>query len=518
MNNWRLHILVFALLAAGVGAFLYKLLVLHFPLSPNRESSTYTVEAKLFFSPRSKEPVQIKLHIPTSSSRYVITDENFVSRGYGLNTAQVKESRQAVWSTREAKGDQYLFYQAVIQKVEGSAGEFPMKKPEVISTTFSEAQLVAAQDLLLEVQGRSADLDSLMSELIKIIDKASRAIKKGAQPTQGAVDLLLEGKYSRQRKADVAVNVLALANIPARVVHGLPLQDQNGDVKLTRWLEVFDSGLWKPYSLDPDEHVLPDNYFAWWRGTESLYLAKGANSVLVNFAVRKNQEAGLNISAAQSEARDSSFYQFSLFQLPVGVQGVYRILLAFPLGALIVILFKNVVGLSTFGTFMPVLVACAFRETKLVAGIILLFCVMAAGLSVRAILERLRLLLVPKLAMVLTTVILLFAAISIVSHRLGFEEAVSVALFPMVIITMLIERMSIVWEELGSADAIKQGFSSLLVAALVFAVITNPNVEHVMFVFPELNLVLLAIMAWLGRYTGYRLMELRRFEAFTEER
>ena len=64
---------------------------------------------------------------------------------------------------------------------------------------------------------------------------------------------------------------------------------------------------------------------------------------------------------------------------------------------------------------------------------------------------------------VLIVVVLLMLIISLVSHQLGMETGLSVALFPMVIIAMTIERMSVVWEERGAADAIRGGGGSLLV-------------------------------------------------------
>ncbi|NIO09076.1 MAG: hypothetical protein GTO40_14100, partial [Deltaproteobacteria bacterium] len=53
-------------------------------------------------------------------------------------------------------------------------------------------------------------------------------------------------------------------------------------------------------------------------------------------------------------------------------------------------------------------------------------------------------------------------------------------------LTMTIERMSIVWEERGAGEALRQGLGSLLVAALAYLVITNRYAEHVVLVFPEL--------------------------------
>jgi hypothetical protein len=39
--------------------------------------------------------------------------------------------------------------------------------------------------------------------------------------------------------------------------------------------------------------------------------------------------------------------------------------------------------------------------------------------------------------------------------------------------------------------------------------------EHLVFTFPELLLIILAVVLLMGRYTGYRLLELGRFKALT---
>lgn len=73
--------------------------------------------------------------------------------------------------------------------------------------------------------------------------------------------------------------------------------------------------------------------------------------------------------------------------------------------------------------------------------------------------------------------------------------------------------MSIVWEERGASEALQQGMGSLLVAALGYLVMTNRFVEYFIFVFPEVLLILLAGTILLGRYSGYRLIELFRFRS-----
>ena len=94
----------------------------------------------------------------------------------------------------------------------------------------------------------------------------------------------------------------------------------------------------------------------------------------------------------------------------------------------------------------------------------------------------------------------------------------SVALFPMVILTMTIERMSIVWDELGAFETIKQGVGSIIAAAIAYLIMSIKYLEHMVFVFPELLLILLSATILLGRYSGFRLLELRRFKALTEIR
>jgi hypothetical protein len=88
----------------------------------------------------------------------------------------------------------------------------------------------------------------------------------------------------------------------------------------------------------------------------------------------------------------------------------------------------------------------------------------------------------------------------------------------MVIMTMTIERMSIGWEELGALETLKQGAWSMVAAMLAYLVMTIKHIEHLLFVFPELLLILLAGTLWLGRYTGFRLLELPRFKSLTKIR
>ena len=310
---------------------------------------------------------------------------------------------------------------------------------------------------------------------------------------------------------------MALAGVPARVVHGIALKEQKEKLPLVHWLEIYNKKWWQ--AIDPVTGApgIPDNYLAWWRGPLPLAKLSGGSDLHVTLSVTRELEAAIATATVRGHIKKPLLLKFSLLSLPVHSQQVYRVLFMVPLGGFLLVILRNVIGISTFGTFMPVLIALAFRETQLLWGIVFFSSLVAVGLAIRFYMDRLKLLLVPRLAAVLIVVVMLMALMSILTSRLGLERGLSVALFPMVILTMTIERMSIVWEERGPSEAIKQGLGSLLAASLAYVVMHNREVQHLFFIFPELLLVLLAACLMLGRYSGYRLLELLRFKVLTKE-
>ena len=174
---------------------------------------------------------------------------------------------------------------------------------------------------------------------------------------------------------------------------------------------------------------------------------------------------------------------------------------------------RILVGLKTSGTFMPVLIAMAFLQTKLLPGLTIFLTIIAIGLWIRFVLSRLNLLLVARISSVVIVVVGIMGLMSILSYKLGIQQAMSVTFFPMIILAWTIERMSILWEEEGPKHVFVSGGGSLLVAVLSYFAMTNRYVEHLTFNFPELLLVILGITLMLGQYTGYRLLELKRFKS-----
>jgi hypothetical protein len=301
------------------------------------------------------------------------------------------------------------------------------------------------------------------------------------------------------------------------MVRGLALEDGRRNEALLPWLEVHNGERWEGFNPLTGDKGYPPNFLRWSVGADPILNVRNGRNERVNFAVSRRPQALTIIAHERADTLRSPLVAWSLYKLPINTQYLYRILIMVPLGALAVVFMRTIVGVPTFGTFMPVLVALAFRETELLWGVSLFLFIVSTGLLFRFYLNHLRLLLVPRLAAVLTLVVMLMLAISLLSNQLGLAQGFSIALFPIVIMTMVIERMSITWDESGPVEAFKQGFGSLAVAVLAFLLMNYDLAQHLMYVFPELLLVVLALCLLIGSYTGYRLNELFRFRDLAED-
>lgn len=196
---------------------------------------------------------------------------------------------------------------------------------------------------------------------------------------------------------------------------------------------------------------------------------------------------------------------------------MFKTIMLIPIGALMVVFLRVIIGLKTSGTFMPVLIAVAFVQTQLVTGIVGFLLIVGTGLVIRSYLSKLNLLLVARISAVIIAVIMIISVFTIVAFKIGLTAGLSITFFPMIILSWTVERMSILWEEEGWKEVATQGGGSLLTAVLIYIAMTNPFVQHLTFNFIGIQLIILALILMLGNYTGYRLSELRRFKPLAED-
>jgi len=502
MNSNKRHLygLIITLFLVGIGIFFYRHLVLDVPLTETEDVNSWMIEANLRFSAERNMPVKASFSIPYMSPYFTILDEYFISQNYGVTTNLSGYNRHVVWSLRRSNGPQSLYYRAIFRETDNNEIYLP-KPPRLKILSLAENQKNAVATIISQARQSSADIITFTQSTIKELNKK-----------EGNAKLLVGNNFTDNNMINAIITVLNQAKIYAMPVQGLYLSKQT-KADFSLFIAFYNEKEWIYINPRTGSVGLPKNFLIWQYGTEPIFNVGGGKKPQFNLTASPTPMNALSIAKARGLQTASELLRFSLLQLPVDVQETYKILLTVPIGAFIILLLRNFIGLSTFGTFMPVLIALAFRETHVVWGIILFTIIVSFGLLARFYLDQLRLLLVPRLAAILTVVILLMIFISVVSQNLGLESGLSVALFPMVILTMTIERMCITWDERGAYDAIKSGVGSLVAAVICFGAMNFAPMQYLIFAFPELLLVLLAIILWFGQYRGYRLLELVRFNA-----
>ncbi len=337
-------------------------------------------------------------------------------------------------------------------------------------------------------------------------------IAEGAVDDPGDVETILARKAAPPGgKARALVALCRAAHIPARIVAGFEL-DSDDAARPIIWTEILQEKKWGAY--DPERDVagtLPPNFVPVRRDATELAWGTSVRDMKTTFSI----EALPPPPGVLATGRRTVWEILDLTRLPLETHQVMALILLIPLGALVTAFFRTVVGLGTFGTFTPTLLALSFVYADWHTGLFVFAVVMVLGLASRSLVERLKLLVVPRLSVILTLVVLCMAfCISLLdyAHLTPTPQAV---LLPMVILTMTIERYFINMEEDGMRIAFQRFLLTLLVACCCYLVLRWNTVGHFLLAYPEIHLVTIAVLILIGRYTGYRLTELWRFRDLT---
>ena len=500
MHKLAVHFWSIFFIAIGLAVFAHKSFQLGMPITPDATTKTWTIQARLSFIGNGKN-IKASMAVPNITPGYIKIDEHYISGDFGLNAKVSGDNKTAEWAKRKTEGLQTLYYRTTLTR-SNVATKWTTVPEYPEAPVFHEPYSTAVNKIIEDVRSHSADTASFTYELINQLRSSDE---------NENISLVRSLARTDEQRASLITKLLAVAHIPTRKLWVVGLADAANDVIPKVLIQSYNGDEWLTFNPKTGDSGIPAEHVIWEVGHGSLYKLKGGTDAELKFSVTKSFIELLEVSKLAVEEKGSVLGKLTLFSLPVHNQNTFSLILMVPLGALLVVFMRTFVGVQTFGTFMPILIAISFRETQLLWGVILFTVIVFIGLLIRLYLERLRLLLIPRLAAILVVVVILMLLISFTTSQLGLDRLLSISLFPMVILAMTIERMSITWEESGAQTALIQGFGSLIVACLGYLVMTNQHLIYLMFAFPEFLLVVLGICIWMGRYTGYRISELFRF-------
>ncbi len=506
-----------ALILAAVALVTVKWLVAD--ITPGRSTPPmWHVSVRLGFR-STKTQSAVRLFLPRGGHGHTIAHEEFADDNLlrQVSASATSRNRSVTWRGMKADQSHVLGYSAWVHSGSGANSELP-PDAERLHKLRHTTKMIQSDDPVIRAQAASVVGERQGAKrLTSVVTFVHDTVKSVAGGSAVSAVRCLKSKEGTPRSMSRLVCALLRAQrVPCQLVAGVLLED---DVRTHAfyWAEAWDGAQW--VSLCPTNGYvgeLPEMYFPLFRGDYSLARFRDCDDTDVLVTVERRVPPR-HVQSQLARHSPSLFDRFSLASLPSDTQQIVGLLLLLPVGALMVACFRNLVGLSTFGIFMPILLSLAFRETQLGWGLFYLTMLVATGVVGRWGLDRLKLLMIPRLATVLTLIVSMMIGLIFFGSRFGIHSALSVGLFPMVIMTNAVERFFVSQSEDGTAHAIKESLTTVLVASCGFFLFHWSWLRSVLFIYPELLLVVVALLLLLGRYSGYRIMELWRFRSLAQE-
>ncbi len=443
--------------------------------------------------------------------------------------ARHPERRLVLWSQRGGAADGPFHarceFQVAVEvnrpnapMTHGTTGLYAAPRPgEYLSNegrpdTNSEAVSATARRLLAELESPSNQHD-IAEALYRFV---AQEIKNdpGDGPSASAVECLATQHGDRLAKSRLLLALLRNRGLAARIVTGLALtkgSEQPPHYWVEAWLPAY--GHWLP--MCPFyQHFgrVPSTYLVFGFGEKPL--VRGQHVKDLDFAFLVERLPTTDPNAAGTSPLKRLFTNLSLFNLPPAERRLVEVLLLLPIAALIICIFRNVIGLSSFGTFAPALIGLAFHDLHSLPGILVFVTILLIGWLMRRVLDYYHLLQVPRVATMLTLIMIVLISAVVAANLYGAATTRYISLFPMIILCGMVERFWTLETEDSTSASFRTLFQTMLISTVIALVLSSTELVQHMFRYPETLGLIMAAQLLIGRYTGYRLMELFRFRDF----
>lgn len=193
------------------------------------------------------------------------------------------------------------------------------------------------------------------------------------------------------------------------------------------------------------------------------------------------------------------------------------LILMLPVAATFIAFCRQIIGIRGFGIYIASIAAFAFVETQLKYGIVIFLVVLIAGTLMRFLVRNIRILYMPRMAIVLTGVSFSVFLMFILGSYLKIEGLQVISIFPILITILLVERFVADQIERGQRMAIYMTIETLILAIISYYLINWVWLEKILLLHPLLLLLVFLIFDFLlGKQTGFRLTEYFRFQELME--
>ena len=504
-------LVIFLLLAVGVSAVslrLHRLMQVQSMENSSLWRLTYRVEVDA-----EHDGAKIRVAVPTDAPHARVFRENLSYGDLQAERSTQFSGTSLISFSTEEQGLHFITAQFDLEisrkdrsnQFSGKASTLQTTDRFLRSTPTIQTQSLAVQETIKELRAKR---DPSVDPALQIFEFCATRIEEdieGESPrdAEHTITQMVGGELGR---AKAMVALCRADSIPARVVTGFEVDDQPNLVPRF-WVETLRNRVWEAHDLRGNRFGhLPDNFLPIRYDGDRIVFFEGREQSQVLFSLGKLAPKNALFLTGSNPAEI-----LDLTRLPSAMHPILSVILLIPLGAFVTSLFQVMIGLRTIGTFSPTLIALSFVMADWRTGVAVFAFVIVLGLMSRAMIDQLKLLMVPKLSFMLTCVVVALVFTISVLDYLRLTPSPNAVLLPMVILTMTIERFYVATAEEGIASALNLLMNTVLVSFFCFVTLGWRQVGQIVLAFPEVHFFTLAAIVFLGRYNGYRLAELWRF-------
>lgn len=218
----------------------------------------------------------------------------------------------------------------------------------------------------------------------------------------------------------------------------------------------------------------------------------------------------LEQALAEQKLGSLNFYNFFKYAIRRGVaSGVPAntiiLLLLLPLVVALIAAARHFLGIAGFGIFTPAMISVAFLATGIASGLLIFLVTLLMASMGGVILRHIKVHYLPRMALLLWLICLgIFLLIFLLP---------TVSIFPILFMILLVENFIEVQSGRSRREAVGLTLETLGIALAGYFLMNWGELQKFVLLNPEISLLgVLAFNIVVGKYTGFRLLELKRFK------
>lgn len=472
-------------------------------------------------TPNSK-PIKITTFAPMNNAKQQIYGEESISDSFRFKVSQSGHDRVLQWTGENLSGVNKIKYVARIHshniKYAFSPetvydGEIPKSFEEYLTETdLIQVNSKYIREKLDRITASSETLYDKITAIHNFITNDISYVNFSGELDAESTLRIMQGSCNGKSRLYVAM--VRQLGIPARLVGGIIL-NQSQKKTIHQWVEIHINGQWVPFCPTNNWFAeLPERYITLYYGDKVLFThtAKIGFDYSFSYEPTSFPKQGLSSKYADMPVNILGLLEyFDRFNISIHIL-IYLLML--PLGALVSVILRNVIGLETFGIFLPILIASVLKGTGIVLGITAFFGIIFLVYFVNVMVSRLNLLYHPKMAILLSAVITTLILLFFVGVSFKNYDLINVVYFPVAIVAITVNRVMAVIDEEGTKKLVKVSLNTILVIAICYYFMNSTFLQLTMLSFPELILMFIGINILIGRWIGLRMSEYLRFKIF----